>query len=215
VLISSHRAQLKVAQDSLKNVDRSLMETNKRLGMAKTEIESIEEKIKRVESTEKSQEAFQYYVKCVCRDGIPYELICGAVPEIDREVNIILNQITDFHAKFETDGKNIIPYISSGDGTSKWTMRLSSGFEKFVLGLAIRVALINLSNLPRPNFIMIDEGWGTADAENLANVPPLLSFLRTSFDFLLIISHLDTMKDMVDGTIDIVKEGEFSKVRFE
>ena len=46
-------------------------------------------------------------------------------------------------------------------------LELTSGMEKFISSLAIRVALINVSNLPRPNFLAIDEGFGTLDSENL------------------------------------------------
>ena len=212
VEITSLKSQLKAAQDNMKSIDKTLMEITSRIGVANTQIDQIKSKITTAESTEKEFEIYQLYVKCVCRDGIPYELICGAVPEIEREVNVILNQIVEFHAKLETDGKNVIPYIAEGD--NKWTMGLSSGFERFALGLAIRVALINLSNLPRPNFLVVDEGFGTADAESLSAMPTLFGFLRSQFDFILIMSHLDSMKDMVDGTIEIRRENDFSIVNF-
>ena len=39
-------------------------------------------------------------------------------------------------------------------------LELSSGMERFISSLAIRVGLMNVSNLPRTNFLAIDEGWG-------------------------------------------------------
>jgi DNA repair exonuclease SbcCD ATPase subunit len=68
--------------------------------------------------------------------------------------------------------------------------------------------------LPRPNFLVVDEGFGTADAESLSAMPTLFGFLRSQFDFILIMSHLDSMKDMVDGTIEIRRENDFSIVNF-
>ena len=131
---------------------------------------------------------------------------------MEREVNSILSQVASFTAKFETDGKNIVPYIVYDD--KKWLMSLTSGFEKFALSLAIRVALINISNLPRPNFLVIDEGFGVLDAENLSSMQVLFAYLKSNFDFILVVSHLEAMRDMVDTQIEITKDSGFSKVNF-
>ena len=39
--------------------------------------------------------------------------------------------------------------------------------EKMMASLAIRVALINCSTLPKTNMLMIDEGFGALDETNL------------------------------------------------
>jgi len=80
--------------------------------------------------------------------------------------------------------------------------------------LAIRTALINISSLPRPNFIGIDEGWGTLDSDNLNSISMFFDYMKTQFDFLLTISHIDALRDIVDNVIDIHKENGFSSVRF-
>jgi DNA repair exonuclease SbcCD ATPase subunit len=92
---------------------------------------------------------------------------------------------------------------------------MSSGFERFVSSIAIRVALTNISNLPKSTFLVIDEGFGTLDGNNLPSMNSLFTFLKSNFDFILIISHLDSMKDMVDKTIEIKRDGNFSKVIYE
>jgi DNA repair exonuclease SbcCD ATPase subunit len=114
--------------------------------------------------------------------------------------------------ELELDGKNINANIVYG--TDKWSLEMSSGMERFISGLAIRVALINVSNLPRPNFLVIDEGFGTLDSENLTSLYMLFSYLKTQFDFVMMISHIDSMRDVVDTLMDIKKENKFSKVKF-
>ena len=91
-------------------------------------------------------------------------------------------------------------------------MSLTSGFERFALSLAIRVSLINISNLPRPNFLVIDEGFGVLDAENLSSMHILFSYLKSNFDFIMIISHLEPLRDMVDMYLEITKDNGFSKI---
>ena len=91
---------------------------------------------------------------------------------------------------------------------------MCSGMERFISGLAIRVALINVCNLPRPNFLVIDEGFGTLDSENLQSLFMLFTYLKTQFDFVMVISHIDSMRDVSDGLIEIKKEKGFSQVKF-
>ena len=131
------------------------------------------------------------------RDGIPYELISRTIPIIEKEVNEVLdNMMVGFTLKLEMEGKNINTYICYGE--DQWNLELSSGMERFVSSLAIRLGLINVSTLPRPNFLVIDEGFGTLDSDNIANMGRAFTYLKTQFDFVMIITHLDVVKDYMD-----------------
>jgi DNA repair exonuclease SbcCD ATPase subunit len=112
--------------------------------------------------------------------------------------------------ELETDGKNVNAYIKYED--RRWPLELCSGMEKFMASLALRVALINISNLPRPNFLVVDEGFSALDASNMPLVHSLFDYLKSNFDFIIIISHLDAMRDMVDKQLEIKKENGFSKL---
>jgi DNA repair exonuclease SbcCD ATPase subunit len=84
--------------------------------------------------------------------------------------------------------------------------------ERFISSLAIRIALINVSALPRPNFIAIDEGFGTLDSNHVTALISLFEYLRIKFDFSIIISHVDSMRDMVDKLISVDKVSGYSKI---
>ena len=86
--------------------------------------------------------------------------------------------------------------------------------ERFISSLAIRVGLINVSNLPRSNFLAIDEGWGTMDSDNLNSVYQLFQYLKSQFQFTLIVSHIDTMRDAVDSLVEITKHKNYSNVKY-
>jgi len=75
--------------------------------------------------------------------------------------------------------------------------------------------LINVSNLPAANFLAIDEGWGTMDSDNLNSVYNLFQYLKTQFQFTMIVSHIDSMRDAVDTLLEIKKEDKFSNVLFD
>ena len=75
--------------------------------------------------------------------------------------------------------------------------------------------MINVSNLPASNFLAIDEGWGTMDSDNLNSVYNLFQYLKTQFQFTMIVSHIDSMRDAVDTLLEIKKENKFSNVLFD
>ncbi len=150
-------------------------------------------------------------MKAVNRNGVPYQLISEALPRIQNETNNILDQIVDFQVLFDTDGKSINTYIVYDDDRF-WPLELSSGMEKFISSLAIRNALVQVSSLPRPNFIAIDEGLGVMDPNVLTNFSLFLEYLKTQFDFVILISHIDIVKDIVDNQIEIKKENGYSKI---
>ena len=179
-----------------------------------TKRRSILDNIKKVEDLEEKYEAYQYYLDAVKRDGVPYDLITKALPTIEGEVNNILAQLVDFQMLFEMDGKNINNYIVYDDD-NVWPLELSTGMERFISSLAIRVGLINVSNLPRSNFLAIDEGWGTMDSDNLNSVYSLFQYLKSQFQFALIVSHIDSMRDAVDTLLEIKKENKFSNIIFD
>jgi DNA repair exonuclease SbcCD ATPase subunit len=60
--------------------------------------------------------------------------------------------------------------------------------------------------------MIVDEGFGVLDAENMHSMQTLFNILKTHFDFILIVSHLDTARDMVDHLIEIKKEDGYSQI---
>jgi DNA repair exonuclease SbcCD ATPase subunit/DNA repair exonuclease SbcCD nuclease subunit len=211
-IIDSIKSNIKNIDFEIKTVNNNIINFNTKISGLEEQRKTIQKSIEDVKLLEVEYEAYQLYTNAISRDGIPYELISQALPTIEKEVNNILNQIVEFTVTLQTDGKNVTTHINYED--KKWPLELSSGMERFVSSLAMRVALINISNLPRPNFIAIDEGFGCADSDNLSSMGSLFAFLKTNFDFVWIISHLDSMRDMVDNRIEIKKENGFSKVNY-
>ena len=196
----------------IKSINKDIAGLNGSISSLESFIEGIKEKMSDVKDLEEKNRLYTYYLDAVKRDGIPYELISKAMPVIENEINNILGQVVDFSIVMDIDGKNINAKIVYED--QEWPLEMCSGMEKFVSGLAIRVALINICNLPRPNFLVIDEGFGTLDANNLSSLFMMMQYLKTQFDFIWMISHLEQMRDIVDGLIEIKKIDGFSKIDF-
>ena len=200
-------------EDTIKEVTNDLMDINSNIKLSEKTIENVNQLLEKLQSMEVKYDGYEYYLKCVKRDGIPYNLISEVLPRLEIEINNILQPIVEFQILLNTDGKNINSYIAYGDDQF-WPLELTSGMEKFISSIAIRTALINVSNLPRPNFIAIDEGFGSLDTENFNSLYLLFDYLKTQFDFIITISHIDKTRDMVDFIIDINKIKGFSHIRY-
>ena len=198
--------QLDVVSDKLTKLHGEIQ-------VLKTKENQINTNIDKVEELEDSHQAYQYLLEAIKRDGVPYDLISKSLPTVEGAVNDILAQIVDFSIVFNMDGKQIDTHIVYDDDRV-WPLELSSGMERFISSLAIRVGLMNVSNLPRCNFLAIDEGWGTMDSDNLNSVAQLFQYLKSEFQFSLVVSHIETMRDFVDTLLEIKKVSGSSSVRF-
>ena len=206
------RSEWDVIKQDIKNNNKDILQLNGKISALQNQKEIIEDRIQEVKNLEAQSKLYDFYLNALSRDGVSYELIEKALPMLEGEVNNILGQIVEFGMQLEIDGKNINAYLVYGD--QRWSLEMCSGMERFISGLAIRVALINVCNLPRPNFLVIDEGFGTLDSENLQSLFMLFTYLKTQFDFVMVISHIDSMRDVVDGLVEIKKEKGFSNVKY-
>ena len=209
--ITTCKSEIDNITKKIKKLQDQIKTNHGEIEVAKTKRKTALEQLEIYRQLEIEYKAYEYYLKSVKRDGIPYELISKAIPKIETEINNVLNQVVDFNMVMNTDGKNINGYIIY-DEDNYWPLELTSGMERFISSLAIRIALINVSALPRPNFIAIDEGWGSLDADHIASVANLFDYFRTKFDFSIIISHVDTMRDMVDNLIEVNKTDGYSQI---
>lgn len=212
--IDAFRLTLTKLEAASKKQYQVLMDISGKREICKSSIRTITQTLADVTAMEEELDNHKNYLLAVGRDGIAFQVICNVCPEIEKEVNSILSQIVDFTLQFETDGKNITPYIVYQD-KGRWPIELTSGFERALASIAIRVGLTTVSNLPRSNFCALDESFSTLDADNLAAMPILFSALKNQYDFVLLISHIDTLKDCSDKPIEITHEGGFAKVVFE
>ena len=211
--IDKYKENLKEIEDLIYDTNNILIDVSGEVKIAENTIKTVNDSIDKLEGMETKYEGYEYYLQCVKRDGIPYELISEVLPKLEIEINNILQPLVDFEILLNTDGKNINSYIAYGE-EEYWPLELTSGMEKFISSVAIRTALTNVSNLPRPNFIAIDEGFGSLDSDNFNSLYLLFDYLKNQFDFIVTISHIDKTRDMVDQIIDITKVGGFSSIRY-
>ena len=198
---------LKIIEISKKDLNK----VNSEILINETNKKNLEDEVKNLVEVEQKIHDYELYLSLVSRDGIPQLIINDALPIIENEVNAVLDHMmAGFQLGITSEEKNINLYIRYDD--QEWPLNLSSGMEKFVSSLALRVGLINVSNLPSPNFLVIDEGFGSLDSENLSNMKGAFDYLKTRFGSVFIISHLDTIKDFMDYLLPITVKKGYSNI---
>ena len=157
--------------------------------------------------------AINLLCKSLSRDGIPLQIVKKKLPIINSEISNILTGVTGFTVELESNNQGMDIMLDYGD--SRRVIECCSGMEKMMSSLAIRTALVRVSSLPKSDMLIIDEGFGALDASNVEACTSLLRSLTKTFRTILIISHIDTVKDVVDNIIEIsTSTGHDSKVTF-
>lgn len=202
--INDYEVECKVVDQKLKDATEELTSVLLSINSLNTKRDEHTNALMELMKQQAKYDVYKMYAEAVHRDGAPHEIISNIIPQIQDEINAILEQLVEFKVILVPDEKNINAYIAY-DNDRYWPIELTSGMEKFVAGLAIRSSLINISSLPRPSFIAIDEGFGALDNNNLGSIVSYFDHLKNQFKFIMIISHIDSMRDAVDHHIEINK----------
>ena len=204
--------KIKQANANIKTGDDKRTTLITKLAKEKAEKGMMVKQKSEFERISKSLRVYDLFLQATSNKGIPVQIIHSMLPQINDELSKILKGVVGFTVELEADLESNSMDIFINYGDSKRIVELGSGMEKMMASLAIRVALINVSSLPKTSMLMIDEGFGALDETNLEACGKLLQSLKKWFKNILVISHIDAIKDIVDNNIDIMKKGVDSHV---
>jgi DNA repair exonuclease SbcCD ATPase subunit len=93
-------------------------------------------------------------------------------------------------------------------------MEKLSGAQAFAVSLSFRLALsaIGITKF-RCNQLFIDEGFCSFDQHNLLNVPVMIKKLKSLFNEILLVTHLDEIKSCADNVVNITRDYGISCLR--
>lgn len=147
-------------------------------------------------------ESFEGYREWLYTDNIG--------PIIQKRVNEILEMICDERPlSLECEWLDVIDTLSwfIRDCGSKVIIQKASGYQRFIIGIAMRVAInqIGLSRM-RFNELFIDEGFTSCDIDNLERVPEFLRGLLRYYGSIYLATHLEDLKVCADNHIYIKRD---------
>jgi len=184
-----------------------------RVGAARDQTRNAEDAVRQYDETKQSVRELEELVEMCGKNGLPYRILGLVLPLINAEIAKILTGVVRFGVHFEDDPdeQTVSLYIRYGDYKSR-PLSLGSGAEKFIASLAVRVALLSVTSLPKTDMLVIDEGFGRLDPEHLESLQRMFEYLRGAFGTVFIISHVDFMRDIVDHSIEITGRDGYAHV---
>ncbi|MFM8322550.1 MAG: AAA family ATPase [Chloroflexota bacterium] len=162
---------------------------------------------------------FRQLERAFSKDGVPALLIEQALPEIEGRANDILDRLTggsmavrfvtqaQYKDKHREDLRETLD-IQISDGSGVRDYELYSGGEAFRVNFAIRLALSEVlaqRSGARLQTLVIDEGFGSQDAQGRQRLVEAINLVRQDFRKILVITHIDELKDAFSHRIEVEK----------
>ena len=208
----NNKTNLKNLELELKSFDTVLADLYKNLGSYQTTLEINKSNIDMLEELNEKFTIYSSIQESFSKTGIPAMILKTQLPSINEELDKILMGVTDFKIVLENDLSSNSMDVYLEDMHSRRVIELGSGMEKTIASLAIRVALINISSIPRSDIFIVDEGFTALDEENMQSCLEMLNMLRTYFKSVLIISHEPAIKEVADRILEVKNDGIESKI---
>ena len=197
-------------------IDSSVSNKNVEYGQVNQKLLEISDIVDTIKKIEDKYRINTLLARALSNNGVPLMIMDKVVPIVNTEVGKILANVDGFDVQIEIDAEEQLLHIFIDDGNGRRKIELGSGMEKTMAAIAVRAALSSISLLPMCNLFVIDEGFSALDANNMSTVNQLLQYLKTRFDNIIVISHMDVMRDVCDNIMDIDKdEYGYSSINIE
>jgi len=217
-----------VTQADLDELRRTKRLADERVGGARQQLAALDEveqqlgtmRIQRVEAAEQMS-LLEELREAFSKRGVPAMIIETVVPELERSANELLGRMTDgrLTVRIETQReiktgelREALDIIISDELGSR-PYELYSGGEAFRINFAIRIALSKLlANRAGAQLrsLFIDEGFGTQDARGREQLIEAINAIQDDFDRILVITHIEELKDAFPTRIEVRKTPEGS-----
>lgn len=217
---------LAALKDSSAELTRSVGALENRLEHLKATQARIEEAVEREQALKDEIGTFDELGKAFGKNGVQAMLIDQSLPRVEQLANDMLVRMTGgrIQVQLVTQRQNakggavetLDILISDEMGTRGYEMY--SGGEAFRVDFALRIALARLlaerSGASLPTLI-IDEGFGTQDAEGVDRLVETLNVVKDDFRLILVVTHLEELKEKFERRIEVTKDlerGSYARV---
>ena len=228
-----HMLSIQAAEERQNDLDNLRLEQRictEHVGSARQKISTmdnlVERRKSRIVARDKVAEQIGVYSElytAFSKQGVPAMIIEAAVPEIENTTNTLLGKMTygRMNVRFDTqralksgDVKETLD-IKIADDLGTRNYELYSGGESFRVNFAIRIALSKLlarRSGAQLQTIVIDEGFGTQDSLGRQKLVEAINTIQGDFERVLVITHIEELKDIFPARINVLKTPEGSKI---
>jgi len=235
--LESSEAQAPDLDEAERELFRLREEENKvrsELGGAQQKVDVLSTQRTRKADLEKDCEELQRQIarhktleRAFGKDGVPALLIEQSLPQIEMKANELLDRLSDgqmsirfitqteYKDKKRDDLRETLD-IQIRDSAGLRNYEMYSGGEAFRVNFAIRLALSEVlaqRKGARLQTLVIDEGFGSQDARGRQRLIEAINLVKDDFAKILVITHLDELKDVFPTRIEVEKTERGSTVQ--
>jgi DNA repair exonuclease SbcCD ATPase subunit/predicted phosphodiesterase len=205
------RKEISLKESELSSCDQKIMLLHKAHGSSEQKLVHIGEQYREFTQLEEDFAAYHLFMVCCHPNGVSYEVIKERLPYINQEISKILTNIVDFEV-FISNNEDKLDIFIKHPSHGPRPLEMGSGAEKTIASMAIRLAFLTVSSLPKSDLFILDEPGTALDEENMEGFVRILDMVKGYFKTVLLISHLDSLKDCVDMQINIEKRSGYAHV---
>ncbi len=204
-------------------LNRQVTEAQTRLGAAQQNLAALERQkerlhtlTRRLQTLHQEQTIYRELAEAFGKRGLQAMIIEAVLPELEAEANRLLARMTEgrmsvhLRTQREKVSGGVVETldIDIADELGIRPYELYSGGEAFRINFALRVALSKL--LARRagaslRSLFIDEGFGSQDTEGRMRLVEAINAIQDEFDLIVVITHIDELKDMFPVRIEVFK----------
>lgn len=207
--LNGHVSDLKGEVDDCK---QEIQQLYKKQGYYENRIEELQKQWDDAKEKIEYYENLKKYRKSMHSNGIPYEIIKDNLKIINRELTNVLSSFENFEVKFKNEEDKLNIYIENHDRKER-SIEMGSGGEKMIAAMAIRLALLEITTIPKSDIFILDEPATELDPDKMELFIDIIEIVKERFGCVILISHLETLKDVVDEEINISKKSGKASVQ--
>ena len=198
-------------QSDIKCINDKILDLRKQIIILEEKRKIIEDRNDKLNKLYNDFEILKLFRDAVHKNGIPTIIIKNKVAALEKEINIILSMVAPFKIILQLTNNKIDILLINNIGSER-PIELASGAEQTITALAIKLALYEVALIPKSDIFILDEPGHSLDENSMKNFTKMLDYIRTKFRAVLLITHLDSLKDHVDSIIDIQEKDEFAYI---
>ena len=204
-------AKIEAKAKKIAECEEETLELVKQVGSSEQKVQYLVDRKQEHIDLRESYAAYDLLMQCMHANGIAYDVIKKKIPVVNQEIAKILANIVEFEVFFESAGNKLDIFIKHPKHEAR-PIEMASGAEKTMGAMAIRLALLSVSSLPKGDLFVLDEPGTALDEENMEGFIRILELIKVYFKNVMLISHLDSLKDCVDMQIVIDKKRGYARV---
>ena len=212
-MLSKLKLEYKILEKENIELEKEKYKIETRNELLEKQLELYNEKKEEYKKKKNERDIYYYYMELLHKNGLSLSIIKKYLEFIETGVNNIIEYFLDKRVKLSIDNNNINLNICVDDEKeNSCNILMLGGRETFIFDIAFKIVLSKLGELPRSNFLFIDEGISVFDKNNLNGIGELFNYLNINYEHVFLISHLEQVKDMVNKIIYIRNDGICSKI---